>query len=200
VAASAAALRSKEETVAAAGSVTETAGHGSSNPTAPPASNATEELAGNPTAAAAPGAVHLPAAEVARIELPADGRPRASVLVESPYIPGHIVATIYLKIGVPKDWMLEYWIPGAAAGLAAPWPYVMLRPQVKIPSQAETLLVRGRLTAEGHLEQLCLLGPGEFPGQSALFEALGQWKFRPALKSGNPVAVEILLVIPRQPD
>jgi hypothetical protein len=205
--ASAAALHSKQEAVARPASAIETTGKRSSNPSTPSASNSTAELAPNSTAepavnaaaAPAPSSIQAPAAEMARIELPPDGRPRASVLVESAYMSGHIVATMYLKIGVPKDWMLEYWIPGGhCAGCAVA--LLMLRPPVKIPSLAETLLVRGRLTAEGHVEQLCLLGRGEFTGQNVLFEALGQWKFRPAVKSGNPVAVEILLVIPRQPD
>lgn len=136
----------------------------------------------------------------ARIELPADGRPRVSVLGESPYMPGFVVATIYLKIGVPRDWILEYWIPGGATALTAPWPYVMLRPPVRIPALAETVLVRGHLTAEGLLEQLCPADNGAIPDQAELFDALSQWKFRPAARNGNPVAVEILLVIPRQPE
>jgi hypothetical protein len=74
----------------------------------------------------------------------------------------------------------------------------MFRPNLTLPADADALLVRGRLNAEGRLEQLVMLAPSEWAQKDSLFHALEQWKFRPAAKNGQAVVVEVLLVIPRQ--
>jgi hypothetical protein len=153
-----------------------------------------------------------------RIELPQNGRPQMSVFGESvaeqypetaDQMRGLVVSTIYLGMGLKKSWTLEYWMPageeipaqkGGAAGLVAPWPYLMFRPDVALPPEADAVLVRGALTAEGRLEGLALLLPAEWAQRDSLFQALRQWKFRPASRNGQPQSVEVLLVIPRQPD
>jgi hypothetical protein len=103
-------------------------------------------------------------------------------------------------MGLRKNWTLEYWSQGSTAALAAPWAYTMFRPKLTLPADADALLVRGRLNAEGRLEQLVMLAPAEWAQRDSLFQALGQWKFRAAAKNGEAVAVEVLLVIPRQPE
>jgi len=156
--------------------------------------------------------------KLARIELPRNGKPEISVFGESiaeqypeteKGMRGLAVSTLYLKMGLRKNWILEYWAPsaqkaqdesGRAAGLEAPWPYVMLRPEVMFPPGADAVLVRGALTVEGRLERLQMLLPVEWAQMDDLFRALRQWEFRPALLSGQPQAVEGLLVIPRQPE
>jgi hypothetical protein len=144
-----------------------------------------------------------------RIDLPPDSKPRTSVLGESAQMPGHIVATIYLRMGLPRNWILEYWASGAAAsGLEAPWPYTMFRPNPVLPAVMDALLVRAHLTVEGRMEQLSLMTPTEWAPKASqggtdkdtLFQALQEWRFRPASRNGEAVPVELLLVIPRQPE
>jgi hypothetical protein len=135
-----------------------------------------------------------------RIELPPGGKPRAAVLGESPELPGRIVSTVYLKLGLAKNWTLEYWSQGKTAGLDAPWPYTMFRPGLVLPNDADALLVRGLLNSDGRLEQLAMLAPVAWDQKASLFRALELWKFRPAARDGQAVAVEVLLVIPRQPE
>jgi hypothetical protein len=67
-------------------------------------------------------------------------------------------------------------------------------------AEADVILVRGMLNSHGRLEQLTLLLPSEWPDSQGFFRALEQWEFRPATREGEPIAVEVMLVIPRQPD
>lgn len=116
-------------------------------------------------------------------------------------MPGRIVATIYLRVGLPKNWILEYWAPGSsAAGMEAPWPYTIFRPNPTLPEDTDALLVKGHLTVEGKLEQLALMAPTDLAQKETLFHALAEWRFRPAARKGEPVEVDLLLVIPRQPE
>lgn len=147
-----------------------------------------------------------------RIDLPMNGRPAVSVEGESlaeqypetaGQIRGHMVSTIYIRIGLRKNWTLEYWAaPGSqsAQKVDAPWPYLLYRPEMPLPEDANAVLVRGVLTADGNLEHLALLLPQQWARKEDLFRALGQWKFRPAMRNTQPQAVEVLLVIPRQPE
>jgi hypothetical protein len=122
---------------------------------------------------------------------------------------GLVVSTIYLRMGLKKSWILEYWIAaeegsaapkGMTAGLEAPWPYVMFRLDPALPPDADVVLVRGTVTAAGQLDRLSLLLPAEWSRKGSLFQALTQWRFRPASRDGHAQAVEVLLMIPRQPE
>jgi hypothetical protein len=135
-----------------------------------------------------------------RIDLPRDGKPRTSILGESAEMPGRIVSTVYLRFGLRKNWILEYWTEGGGPAADAPWAYTIFRPNLPLPADADALPIRGRLSAEGQLEQLSLLAGADWPEKDAFFRTLAQWKFRPAARNGKTVAVEILLVVPRQPD
>src|SRR5581483_5057782 len=146
-----------------------------------------------------------------RIELPQDTRPAVAVFGESrteryPETAGQMrgrpVSTVYLRMGLKKSWTLEYWTAAQsqAAKLDAPWPYLMFRPDVTLPPEADAILLRGVLTAGGQLERLALLWPAEWPQKELMFQALAEWKFRPASRNGQPQAVEVLLVIPQQPE
>ncbi len=197
------AARARAATEAAARSaIANSAGTGASP--APPAP--TQQASIQPTAgqsatgqprSAEPGPVD---AGLVRIDQPPGGRARSAILGESPEIPGRIVATIYLRMNLRKNWALEYWSQGNTTALAAPWPLTMFRPNITFPADADALLVRGRLNPEGRLEQLGMLAPTEWAQKDPLFRALEQWKFRAATKNGEAVPVEILLVIPRQPE
>lgn len=149
-----------------------------------------------------------------RIELPRDSRPAVSLLGESvagqyPEIanqmPARVVSTIFLRMGLKKSWFLEYWVAqpdqkGRIIRLDAPWPYLMLRPKLEFSPGENIVLIRGVLTTEGQLQGLRSLHPPQWSQKDRLFEALAQWKFRPASRNGQPVPVEVLLVIPRQPE
>lgn len=149
-----------------------------------------------------------------RIDLPRYSRPPVSLLGESmagqyPEIANQmqvrVVSTIYLQMGLTKSWSLEYWTAhpdqkGAITGLDPPWPYLMLRPKLEFSPGENIVLVRGVLTTEGQLEGLTSLFPPHWSQKDRLFEALAQWKFRPASRNGQPLVVEVLLVIPRQPE
>ncbi|MCU1328370.1 MAG: hypothetical protein JWN34_3740 [Bryobacterales bacterium] len=139
-------------------------------------------------------------AQLIRIELPPESKPRSAILGESPQMAGRIVSTVYLKSGLRKNWMLEYWSQESSVGLEPPWPYTMLLPNLTFPADSDALLVRGRLNAEGRLEQLAMLAPTHSKQMDSLFHVLEQWHFRAASKNGIALAVEILLVIPRQVD
>ena len=155
----------------------------------------------------------------ARTDLPPDAKPPLSVLGESVAdqypesagrgLSGRVVSTVYLNVGLNKSWTLEYWPPasardeakGSAAMPESPWPRIMFRPKdLLLPPDADAVLVHGVLTSQGQLEQLALILPPDWPQKSILFQALQLWKFRPAMKGGEAVAVEVMLVIPRQPE
>lgn len=134
-----------------------------------------------------------------RVDLPAETKPRSSLLGESEHVSGRIVGSVYLKMGLRKTWTLEYWTDNASAtGLDAPWPTMMFRPDQSLLADTDALLVRGHLTAEGKLRQLALLAPTDWNQSGALFRVLEEWSFRPASRRGVAVEVELLLVIPRQ--
>ncbi|HXF26766.1 MAG TPA: hypothetical protein VN610_05805 [Bryobacteraceae bacterium] len=103
---------------------------------------------------------------------------------------------MYLKVGLPKSWILQYCLSGGAGPIAAPWPFVRVRPNVPTAVDAGYVIVRGSLDAEGRFERLALVAPAQLNGSDALLAALEQWEFRPAARNGRRVAVEVLLIIP----
>ena len=137
---------------------------------------------------------------MARIDLPPDGRVASAILGQSAHLPGRVVSTIYLKVGLRRTWILEYWTAGNAGGVDAPWAYHMLRPEVAIPGDAEAVIVRATLNVEGRLEHFAMLAPDPWPQQDALFRVLGEWRFRAAARNGQAIRADVLLVIPRQPE
>lgn len=147
--------------------------------------------------------------KLTRLGLPPDGKFRASVRgpsISELYpdiatgLSGKIVSTVYLKVGAGKSWTLEFWDPGAAP-LDPPWAYQIYRPEnLQIPPDTEAILIGGTININGHFENLQLLLPPEWPPKDTLLQALQRWKFRPAARDGEPVAVKVLLVIPRRSD
>lgn len=116
---------------------------------------------------------------------------------------GRMAYTVYLHVGVAKNWILQYSLPatdqasvaGDAPRLSAPWPYVILRPNLVTPN-TDGILVHGLLNAAGRLEKLALVFPNEFADTKFILDSLRQWDFRPAMKNGQAAAVEVLLIIP----
>ena len=127
---------------------------------------------------------------------------------------GRPIYSVYLRVGGPKDWILQYCIPAGATPaprasggvvrldaapppVSAPYPHVTLRPLVR-RRPGTYMTVQGFINTEGRFEDLRVLGVND-PQQSAyVLSILERWEFRPAAQQGKPVRVEILLAIPSE--
>ncbi len=120
---------------------------------------------------------------------------------------GRLVYTVYLHVGLPKSWILQYGLPRSAEASAAgrvvrpeaPWPYLMERFQLAPgDSDADAIMIHGFVNAGGRFENLAIVFPTEFAQAKFVLNALAQWQFRPAVLNGKIEAVEVLLIIPDQ--
>ncbi|HEY4382661.1 MAG TPA: hypothetical protein VGN01_20120 [Acidobacteriaceae bacterium] len=119
---------------------------------------------------------------------------------------GRLIYTVYLHVGLKKNWILQYSVPRSAGGSsagntsqpAAPWPYDIVRSSAAPDPDADAILVHGIVNVTGHFEQLTVTFPPTLAQSTFLLHALQQWQFRPASQSGQPVPVEILLIIPNE--
>ncbi len=118
---------------------------------------------------------------------------------------GRLVYTVYLHVGVGKNWILQYSIPRTAEASAAgsvtrpepPWPYDISRPDLPPADyNSDAILVHGFVNLAGHFEKLAIAFPTEFAQAKFVLNALQQWKFRPARQDGQLAPVEVLLIIP----
>ncbi len=147
-----------------------------------------------------------------RITLPRDGQ-YGSVVVGSSLVEkypetaelwsGRLSYTVYLHVGLPKSWILQYSLPratehaGNISKLEAPWPYNIVRPYIGAGDiNADALMVHGVVNTAGRFEELAVVFPPEFPGAKMIVNALQQWQFRPAAQGGQNIPVEVLLIIP----
>ena len=160
-------------------------------------------------------------ASLKRISLPKDGKFGAVVMGSSatgPYteaqgaLSGKILYTVYLRVGLKKNWIMQYGLPrslepgapnaaitrGGTVNLDAPWPFMLVTPHYSSLLDQEYIILRGILSAAGKLEQLKLITPANYGGRDLLVSTLEIWQFRPARKDGADTAVEVLLIIPRQ--
>lgn len=182
-----------------------------SDPTGPLAGTVTNALAGGQ-------AVPEPSAQrnVTKVNLPPNGR--YSVLIQSSgsegfaeaegILSGKVVNTVYVRAGARKEWILQYCLPeavertlpvnGKAAPLDAPFPYLIMRPDLTFGTDIDYLIIHGIVTALGRLDQLSyIIAPEEQAEKDFLLHSLQQWQFRPGKLNEQPVALEILLIIPR---
>jgi hypothetical protein len=161
----------------------------------------------------------LPLRGTTQLSFPKDGKFGAVVLGSSaatPYIEsvgalsGKFVYSAFVSVGLRKKWILQYSLSktedqelaekGRAEALEAPWPYRIVRPDQIGAGSVNYILVRGVLTVDGRFDHLALLFPTELDNSDLLMRALKQWIFRPASRDGEPTQVDILLIIPTQPD
>jgi hypothetical protein len=152
-----------------------------------------------------------------RITLPKDGKFSAVVLASaasSPYsesegaLSAKVIRTVYLQMGLRKSWILQYCLPngaeqnnnvkGSTTSLEAPWPFLMIRPNELNNSDADYVVVHGIVTAEGRFDQLALVFPEDLAQKNLLMSSLKRWEFRPASQAEQNLAVEVLLIIPRE--
>ncbi|MGD0013460.1 MAG: energy transducer TonB [Bryobacteraceae bacterium] len=180
---------------------------------APPESAQAEEpprLAGALAAAAATRIAH-PTGGVFDVVVQSsgqDGAPESAGVLS-----GRPVYSVYVHAGAPKDWTLQYCIPagedqsaevsgpivrlGNPAPLRAPFPTVTLRPPVHRPP-GSYVMVHGFVSPAGRFQNLRVLGAVPARDADLVLAVLEQWEFRPAMRQGQPVRVEILLAIPAE--
>jgi len=118
---------------------------------------------------------------------------------------GRLVYTVYLHVGMGKPWILQYSVPAATQSAAAgtrpdaPWPYDIVVPRLDPGDyNSDAVMVHGFVNASGKFERLNMVLPPEFAQSKFVLSALDQWQFRPAHENGQPMQVEILLIIPAQ--
>ncbi len=148
------------------------------------------------------------------IALPRDGHFSAvvvGVVLENEYPEaagawsGRIAYTAYLHVGLARSWIMQYSLPrdndaaagGTVARLDAPWPYNIVRPNLEPGSvDADALMIHGFIDLSGRFQGLSVAFPPAFPHAQFVLDALKQWQFRPAVQDGQPIRVEVLLLIP----
>ena len=119
---------------------------------------------------------------------------------------GRLAYTVYLHVGVSKNWILQYSIPraqvaGSAGNVArpdAPWPYDIARPSIDADANTDAIMVHGFVNTAGHFDQLAIIFPTELAEAKFLLRALQQWQFRPAMQNGQATPVEVLIIIPAE--
>jgi uncharacterized membrane protein YgcG len=119
---------------------------------------------------------------------------------------GRLAYTVYLRVGVAKNWILQYSLPPAqevsSAGKTgrpeAPWPYDITRPSIDPDANTDAIMVHGFVNTAGRFEQLAVVFPTALAEAKFLLHALQQWQFRPSMQSGQATVVEVLLIIPAE--
>ncbi|MGC2163717.1 MAG: hypothetical protein WA634_17550 [Silvibacterium sp.] len=114
---------------------------------------------------------------------------------------GRMVYTVYLQSDTAQNWILQYSRPrssenkpGDGSRPDPPWAYDMMRPNLS--AYKDVVLVHGFVNADGRFERLSVSYPPDFIETDLLLRALKKWEFRPAMNEGQPLTVEILLIIP----
>jgi hypothetical protein len=119
---------------------------------------------------------------------------------------GRMSYTVYLKVGLPKNWILSYSLAnpgnvpaGDPSRLEAPWPYDLVLPNIPPDAiDSDALMIHGFVNLAGRFEALAVVFPPDFAQAQFVLNSLSQWQFRPATKNGQDVKVEILLIIPEE--
>ena len=131
----------------------------------------------------------------------------------SKLLSGKPVHTVFIQVGGPREWVLQYCLPegsetgarqsGMVVSLGSPAPlrapFILeahLPPGVTWNSRIYQVF-HGILGPNGKLEQLRAVTANSSPGQ--LMEYLARWTFRPATSGKETKLVEVLLIIPPDP-
>ena len=152
---------------------------------------------------------------VTRINLPRNGQFNVVVVgssLEEQYPEtadvwkGRLAYSVYLHVGLAKNWILQYSLPRAAdsanagtAHLEAPWPFYIVRPNLN-PDDAssDSVMVHGFVDEAGHFEKLSVVFPTDmgYAREQLVLSALQQWQFRAGTHNGQVAKLEVLLIIP----
>jgi hypothetical protein len=118
------------------------------------------------------------------------------------------VYTVYLSVGTGREWILRYCAPNSVktvqsenvvvldnpTPIRAPYPRVTVVPAIS-QATAEAVL-HGFLTAQGMFRALQAVNKADTLLLSRMEPYLAQWEFRPATRDGQPIELEIILVVP----
>ena len=84
-------------------------------------------------------------------------------------------------------------------------PEILNRVEIRYPDalrekrrQAALIVVEGVVTARGEVRELHAIRGANDPLTSYIIVAIDQWKFKPAMREGHPVSVEVLVGIPSE--
>lgn len=119
---------------------------------------------------------------------------------------GRLAYSVYLHVGLERNWILQYSLPRAAdsanagsAHLDAPWPFYIVRPNLN-PDDAssDSVMVHGYVDEAGHFEKLSVVFPTDmgYAREQLVLNALQQWQFRAGMHDGQVAKLEVLLIIP----
>lgn len=125
---------------------------------------------------------------------------------------GQPVYTVYLQVGAPRAWLLQYCIPkdtgpvtkvvggavyiGKATPVKAPFPLVTVLPPATMMPRSSYIMVHGFVDKAGKFKDMNVLRAPADQIRELLIPQLTEWVFRPATRDGIPVLVEVLLAIP----
>lgn len=159
--------------------------------------------------------VVAPQALANRLDHPVNGRFDVVVIqtsmdesVPPGLLNGKPIYTVYLPVGDTKEWVMHYCANqpsvvqrGAIVQLPdprpldAPYPRLTFRPAEPITGSGPYVWVYGVVDESGSFQNLRVIGLIQ-SGKSSLLEALGKWRFRPAMRAGSPALVQMVLAIP----
>lgn len=124
---------------------------------------------------------------------------------------GRPIYTVYLPVGPGKHWLMQYCVPnqsvptrqsagvvslGTTAPVRAPYPRTTVVPPAELLPSTNALLIHGYIDTAGGFEELRAVRAEQTAAVLPLLGYFKEWIFRPAVQSGGPVRVEVLLVIP----
>lgn len=128
---------------------------------------------------------------------------------------GGKIHTTYLSMP-GKQWILQYcqykdypsrngaprqgdMVADLQQNLTAPWPkerFDFQRSPTSGNHESKTIILHGVIREDGSVEELRVLQGVQPEADQTALAAFGRWKFQPALRSGEPIPVEILVGIP----
>ena len=127
---------------------------------------------------------------------------------------GQPVYTVYLRVGAPREWVLQYCVPkeiapapqvvGGAVNIGnptpvkAPFPLVTVLPPATMLPRTSYIIVHGFVDKSGQLKDLAIMRAPNTKIRELVLNELLKWQFRPAVRDGAPITVEVLLAIPPQ--
>jgi hypothetical protein len=130
-------------------------------------------------------------------------------LADFKILKGKPVYTVYLNLGIPKAWILQYCLASSAQGndvtgvvklnesqpITPPYPLTTILSGVELRSKAGYTLIHGFVTPAGKFRNLTLSGNVD-QQFTRLLELLEKWEFQPAMNGNSPTEVEVVLAIP----
>ncbi len=154
------------------------------------------------------GSIHLAYPKGGNYDVVVVQSPGSSDEPELRILRGGPVHTVYLNVGGPKEWILQFCLAAEGDGASArhgpvvsaapvpaltpPYAQTIILPPTGAPSPPRRIVIQGKLGAEGKFRDLkALSGPAHL-----ILPWLPRWEFRAAQAGGKPAAVDIVLMIP----